>query len=228
MSMRRVLILAAHPDDEILGCGGLISRCNSDETTFKVVFLGEGSSCRFIQTNSQEVSNAIQLRTQCAKDALSSLNVFHYEFNDLPCGRFDQVPMLEITKIIESAIVSFMPDTVFTHSSKDANNDHRIVFKSTISATRPGAINHVMKVLSYEVLSSSEWSFNEVFKPNTFIKLSENDIVRKFEALSIYASELKPYPFPRSFEGIRSLAMVRGMQCGYEFAEAFSLVREIV
>ena len=224
--MKRALIVAAHPDDEILGCGGIISKYQSLGVEFKIVFVAEGASCRFEDPVCEESLSAVKRRTAAAEKAMSLLQVHEFEFHDLPCGRLDQIPIISINKIIEGAIRSFSPDTLFTHSPYDANNDHKIVFNSSIMATRPGANNHILRMMSYEVLTSSEWAFVDTFVPNYFEEISENDLALKWEALALYDSEVKSYPFPRSREGGRALAMVRGMQAGFTYAEAFQLIRE--
>ena len=166
----------------------------------------------------------IKIRNEYAVNALNSLGVSDYSFYDLPCGRFNTIPLIEINKLIEKEIKSFKPDTVFTHSKRDSNKDHVIIYESTIIATRPGS--GVKKVLSYEVLSSSEWNYNNPFSPNVFISLSEKNIHDKCNALSMYLSETGPFPYPRSNEGVINLANRRGIQCGSPYAEAFSLVRQ--
>ena len=223
--MKRVLIIAAHPDDEILGCGGLISKHQSQGVIFKVIFIGEGSTCRFEDSRCDEGLMAVKQRNSAAIEALKSLKVEDVEFNNLPCGRLDQIPIISINKIIEKGINVFMPDTVLTNSPYDVNNDHKIVFNATVMATRPGAQNHVNTLMCYEVLSSSEWAFINSFTPNLFEELTEKDVQSKWHALSLYESEIRNYPFPRSNEGIRALAMTRGMQSGFNYAEAFHLVR---
>ncbi|WP_244934497.1 PIG-L deacetylase family protein [Leptospira vanthielii] len=225
--MKKVLILAAHPDDEVLGCGGILSKYQGSGVEFKIVFIGEGSSCRYTELDSKESKDAINFRNACAIKALDSLGVQNFVFHNLPCGRFDQIPIIEINKIIEKEITSFSPDTLFTHSVFDANNDHKIVFHSTIMATRPGAKNSVSKLYSFEVLSSSEWNFQSPFVANYFESLSEQDVENKWKALEIYESETKEFPFPRSRLGIKTQSMSRGMQAGCSFAEAFYLVREL-
>ena len=172
-----------------------------------------------------EALSAIEVRTKSARLAMGFFGIQDFEFHNLPCGRFDQVPIIIINKIIEDSIRDFEPDTVFTHSPNDANNDHKITFNSTLMATRPGAKNHVDRLLSYEVLSSSEWSYTNIFTPNYFEEISEEDLSRKWHALSLYDSEIRNYPFPRSDEGVRALSMNRGMQAGVPYAEAFHLVR---
>ena len=226
--MKRVLILAAHPDDEVLGCGGLIARLRPQGVEFRVLFLGEGSSCRFASAAAVGVAAAVAERQACAERAMAFLQVQQHEFHNFPCGRFDQVSIVELNKLIEANMANFVPDTVLTHSQHDANNDHRLVFDATLMATRPGARNPVARVLSYEVLSSSEWSFDTPFAPNHFVALSEQEVARKWQALALYETEVRSYPFPRSAEGVRTQAMMRGMQAGQAYAEAFHLVREIV
>lgn len=223
--MKRILIIAAHPDDEILGCGGLISKYQSRGVIFKIVFIGEGSTCRFADPSCEDGLMAIEQRNSSAINALGFLKIHDIEFNNLPCGRLDQTPVIVINKIIEKVINDFMPDTVLTHSPCDANNDHKIVFNSTIMATRPGAQHQVLRLMSYEVLSSSEWAYVDAFIPNYFEEISEHDLQSKWQALSLYESEVRSYPFPRSSDGIRALAMMRGMQSGSKLAEAFQLIR---
>ena len=225
--MDKVLIIASHPDDEVLGCGGLISKQKKRGSDVRILFLGEGSSCRFDNIEDKEAIAAIKYRQTCAKKALEFLGIKEYYFNDLPCGRFDTIPIIEINKLIEKKIEEFRPDSVFTHSLNDANSDHRITFQSTLMSTRPGALNSVKSVFSYEVLSSSEWNFSSSFLPNYFLELEEDDLTTKIEAMKFYDTETKPYPFPRSSEGIKTQAMMRGMQGGFKLAEAFQLIRKL-
>jgi LmbE family N-acetylglucosaminyl deacetylase len=224
--MKRVLVVAAHPDDEVLGCGATISKYSRRGVQFTVLFIAEGSSCRFSDPVCADSLAAIASRTQQAVKSLASLGVKDYHFNGFPCGRLDQVPIIEINKIIEQAIRKFNPDTVLTHSALDANNDHRIVCRATVMATRPGTKNRISRLLSYEVLSSSEWAFGEAFTPTSFEQIAEQDLTLKWQALSAYESEVKAYPFPRSEQGLRALAMIRGMQAGVPLAEAFYIIRE--
>lgn len=226
--MKKILIIAAHPDDEVLGCGGLLSKMQDNKVDIKVLFIGEGSSCRHDDPLSTESIKDIEERNNFAINALKFLGIDDIEFNNLPCGRLDMTPIIEINKIIENSIKSFKPDTIFTHSHKDANNDHKIISKSTLMATRPCNQHNVNKIYSYEVLSSSEWHYIDSFNPNIFIEISEKDVVNKIKAMEIYESEIRPYPFPRSSVSIRALCMRRGVQSGTNFAEAFSLIREFI
>ena len=225
--MKKVLIIASHPDDETLGCAGLIAKETLNGTDFFVLFIGEGSTCRFDDPNSDEALASITDRNQNAEKAMQILGVNEYSFNNFPCGRFDTLPIIEINKVIEKIISEYKPDTIFTHSSNDANSDHRICYESTIMATRPGALNSVESVFSYEVLSSSEWSFDNAFKPNYFIEIGRKELSKKCEALETYGAEVREFPFRRSSKGVEILAMLRGMQSGFHYAEAFKLIRTI-
>tara|TARA_R110002020_G_scaffold127615_7_gene286230 strand:+ start:1758 stop:2429 length:672 start_codon:yes stop_codon:yes gene_type:complete len=223
--MKRVLIIAAHPDDETLGCGGIINRFK-DSVEFKVAFISEGTSCRFEDCVkcADEISKKMQDRKDSAQRALAGIDISFY---DLPCGKLDQVPQLKINRIIEKEIRDFKPDTVFTHWSNDANLDHRKVYDATIIATRPGC-SSVKSVLCYEVLSTTEWNFQESFRPNCFYELSAKDVDAKCENMQEYSSECQPWPHPRSASGIKTLCKFRGMQAGFEFAESFEVVRRCI
>ena len=224
--IKKLLVIAAHPDDELLGCGGSIAKYINNGVLVKVLFLGEGSTARYDDPSCKEAKAAIALRNSRAVKALGVIGVTDFEFYNLPCGRFDQIPIIEINKIIESVIRQFNPDTVFTHSEGDSNNDHKIVYRASIVATRPCGENIVNRLFCYEVLSSSEWSYTSAFLPNYFISLTESQLRAKWSALECYETEMREFPFPRSWEGVKNLAVKRGMQAGIEFAEAFQLVRE--
>jgi LmbE family N-acetylglucosaminyl deacetylase len=226
--MNKILIIAAHPDDEMLGCGATMARFLRAGAKLKILFLGEGSSCRFKDPESREARHAIQERNTAAVKSLSAIGISDYKFCNLPCGRFDQVPIIEINKLIEREIRDFQPNKLFTHSDSDSNNDHRVTFKATIMATRPCNGHIVNQVLSYEVLSSSEWCYGKSFSPNYFVEVTHNDLNKKWEALKCYGAEMRDYPFPRSYEGVINLGKQRGMQSGSNFAEAFKLIREFL
>jgi len=222
----KILIIAAHPDDEILGCGGLISKY-SDTCDFSIIFIAEGDSCRYESTSNLEVVSQIKNRENCAKNALSSLGLTDIEFHRLPCGRLDNIEIIEINKIIESKIKQFRPTKVFTHYGDDTNNDHRIVSRSTQMAVRPIHKNPI-SVFSYEVLSSTEWNLNAPFNPNFFLKLSEEDLKNKIKALELYDGEIRTFPHSRSSDGINYLSRYRGMQAGFPYAEAFLINKILV
>ena len=138
----------------------------------------------------------------------------------------DQKPIIEINKVIEETINDFLPDTVLTHNNSDVNNDHQIIFRSVLMATRPSSKHLIKKLLTFEVLSSSEWAYTDSFEPNIFESLTEREISSKWKALEYYYTETSEFPFPRSREGIYTLAKYRGMQSNANYAEAFRLIRE--
>ncbi len=224
MKKDHILIIAAHPDDDILGCGGFISKYRNSKI-FKIIFIAEGSTSRFDDPDSADANSALVNRQNMAINALKKLGVSDVEFNNFPCGKLDQAPLLEINKIIEKAIDKFKPNIILTHSASDLNQDHKIVNKSTLIATRPLPKRKVETVLSYEVLSSSEWNFSKYFSPNFFEEMTSEDIKNKQDAMAFYHSEMGEFPFPRSSIGIETLARYRGMQSGFDFAEAYEVIR---
>jgi LmbE family N-acetylglucosaminyl deacetylase len=226
--MNKILIVAAHPDDDILGCGGLMAKY-SKQKKIRVIFIAEGSSCRFsnLDAGQEVVRNTIIERNSFAVSALKSLGVTDVKFYDLPCGRLDTIPIIDINKIIENEVRSFNPNILMTHSEYDTNNDHRIVNRSVMMATRPGVFDTLKKVISFEIQSSSEWNFNDAFLPNVFEELKGSDLEKKWDALSCYKSEIQSYPHPRSYKGMQTLARYRGMQIGYNLAEAYRIIWSI-
>ena len=226
MKKDRILVMAAHPDDDVLGCGGFLFK-KSKTSEIKVVFVAEGTSARY-KEKTQEVEEKINKRNLNAVEALKVLGIKQYEFYNLPCCRLDQVPIIDIGKIVEKEIELFRPNIVLTHNSCDVNVDHKLVFQAVLQATRPSAKNFVSKVFCFEILSSTEWKFEKAFEPNLFVQLTKEEIQKKIESLKKYKSEMKCYPFPRSEEGVMTLAKYRGMQAGVKYAEAFKILREII
>ena len=220
----RMLIIAAHPDDEILGCGGLFAKYSNQVET-SVVFIAEGDSCRF-ETSKQTPSilKKINHREECARKALRLFNISDIEFNRLPCGRLDSINIIDINKIIEKKILSFKPTILLSHYSHDTNNDHRIVARSVQMSTRP-VIGFDMNLLSFEILSSTEWNLQNPFKPSFFVELSEDNLKNKIDAIKIYDGEIREFPHSRSAAGVKSLSQYRGMQVGVNYAEAFYVNR---
>lgn len=227
LNFDKVLIVVAHPDDEVLGCGGLIKRLIDDGKSVFILILGEGSSCRYSgnRINTDEVALAINDRAKCAQDAFKLLGVKDFYMNNFTCGRFDTYPIIDLGKEVERVIELFDPDTVLTHYRNDNNSDHRLTFNAVMAAARPTKKNNIKTILSFEVLSSTEWRFSDSFKPNFFVDIG-HEIDFKVDAFLCYASsEAGEFPFPRSEEGIKTLAKMRGMQIGVCFAEAFEVIR---
>jgi LmbE family N-acetylglucosaminyl deacetylase len=222
----RVLIISAHPDDEVLGCGGILAR-QKHKTEFYCLFLAEGSSARFAgdQLDSRECSDAIDYRNECSRKALSFLNVKRHQFLNYRCGALDNIPIIELNHHIEKVINSYCPDVVITHSNFDCNNDHRIVSRAVDMATRPKREGSTLQLLHFEVQSTSELNYLSPFAPNLFLELSQEWLDMKIEAMSLYDGEYQLDDFSRSPSSITVLARYRGIQSGYKYAEAFKLVR---
>ena len=221
---KKVLILAAHPDDEVLGCGGTIFNLTSQKIRVHVCFFSNGVAAR-LNFKSKEII----LRKKAAKKAAKILKISKVEYYNFPDNSFDKVNILEITRVIEKKIKIFKPDTIFTHFGNDLNIDHQKINQATLTATRPQKNQIVKKLFFYEVPSSSEWNFNKnkkQFNPNWFIDISES-LKIKIKALKAYSAEMRKFPHPRSYKAIEALARWRGSTCGFKAAEAFVLSRKI-
>lgn len=222
--MKNILIIAAHPDDEILGCGGIITRLNKEGYKITTLILGEGVTSRDdLRDIKKREKNILELKEE-AKRANAILGVKEVFFHDFPDNRFDTVPLLDIVKVIEKIKNKIKPDIIFTHYEKDLNIDHQITYKAVITATRPIKEETVKEIYSFEIPSSTEWSYPLSFSPNVFYDISETIDV-KLGALEEYKTELREDPHPRSSEGVKLNAKYWGMKVGLEYAEAFKIVR---
>jgi len=222
-----ILIVAAHPDDEVLGCGGTMARYAEDHEVH-VLILGEGLTSRLDDRERTEVEPLEQLRADGTK-ASQLLGVSSIEFGGLPDNQFDQVPLLQIIKILESKIRTVQPGAIYTHHSGDLNVDHGLTCRAVLTATRPGIGHPVQDVFSCEIRSSTEWAFQQVtpiFRPNVFVDISAT-IGAKIQAMECYVTESRPSPHPRSPESLRAIAKYWGSVIGCEYAEAFELIRSL-
>ncbi len=218
----KILIIAAHPDDEILGCGGTILKLKK-KNKIKVIFLTNGVSARTKNKN-----KILKRKTECLS-LFKYLNLEKPTFFNFPDNQLDKIPLLRIIKKLEKIIKNFKPKIIFTHFENCLNIDHRIAYKATITACRPLKDISVKEILSFEVLSSSDWAiFNKKnFHPNYFVKI-DNQIKEKLKALKFYKSELRKYPHSRSLKATEALAKVRGVSSGCRYAEGFISVRKII
>jgi LmbE family N-acetylglucosaminyl deacetylase len=235
----KYLVLAAHPDDEVLGMGGLIKKSVKNGNDVKVVFLATGITSRrstnYTNSTNYEISKKMTDEIQYqikqlqkdAKNALSVLGVKNIQFENFPDNEMDKISNLEITKKIESLIKDFKPEKIFTHSQHDINIDHRKIYEATITATRPKKGFSVKEVISFEVPSSTEWYFPQKFSPNLFVDISK-ELKFKLQAMEKYQNELNKFPHPRSLEAIEVIAKRWGTVCGFDAAEAFYLVRSVI
>lgn len=221
-----ILVIAAHPDDEVLGCGGTMARMTQEYITVHVAFLADGVSAR--KTKAEMDTTETAKRRHAAERACTVLGALPPSFDDLPDNQLDTVPLLRIAQKVEALIDHHRPDTVFTHHSGDLNVDHRCVHQAVVTACRPKPGHPVRRLLFFEVASSTEWQSPgsaPVFTPNVFIDISTT-LEQKLEALRAYEAELRLWPHARSIEAIEHHARWRGASAGMEAAEAFMLGRE--
>lgn len=225
----RVLVIAAHPDDEVLGCGGTIARLAAEGYQVFILILAEGLTSRAgFQRNKDQ--HLLELHHERAQKAGRLLSAQRVKLGGFPDQKMDAVPLLDITQAIEREIAEVQPHTIFTHHGGDLNLDHVIAFRATMTATRPVLGGIVKKLLAYEVPSSTEWAFQQfspVFHPNVFVDISQTLEV-KIQAMQLYESEARPFPHPRSPEVLRATAQHWGSVVGLPAAEAFQCVREIL
>jgi LmbE family N-acetylglucosaminyl deacetylase len=222
-----ILILAAHPDDEVLGCGGTVAKLADEGATIHVAFLADGVFSRLGESNEQQ--KELHVRRAAAERACDILGVKSVSFGDFPDNRMDTVALLDITKTVEALVVRHHPNIVFTHHAGDVNIDHRRMHEAVVTACRPQCDHPVKTLLCFEVPSSTEWQFPgsaPAFVPNWFVNISKT-LDRKLAALDAYAAELRTWPHPRSLQGVEHLARWRGATVGVDAAEAFMLGRQL-
>lgn len=222
----KVLVVAAHPDDEVLGCGGTIARLADDGHDVHIAILGEGITSRY-RNRTDADPEEIQALHSSSHKAATVLGARDVTFFNLPDNRFDTIPLLEVAKLLEDLIARVKPEVVYTHHGGDLNMDHVVVARATLIATRPTAGHPVREVYAYEVPSSTEWTFQQlgpVFRPSVFVDIQKT-LDRKIEAMNHYRSEVRPFPHPRSAEALQAIARRWGSVVGLEAAEAFEPIR---
>ena len=224
MKNKTVLIVVAHPDDEILGCGGTVARLIKEGYDAYTLILSEGKTSRGDAVSKSDIA---LLR----KEAISGNNVLgisEVTFDKFPDNSFDSVPLIDIVRSVNYVKEQINPGIIFTHYSNDLNIDHRITCSAVVTATRPMTSECVKAIYSFEVLSSTEWNYPLSFSPNVFYNINETMSV-KLKAMESYNSELREYPHPRSLRAMEENARVWGFKSGIGgFVEAFQLVRKIV
>lgn len=220
---KKILVVAAHPDDEVLGCGGTMARYVAEGDEVHVVFMADGVSAR----NSVEHAS-ISKRNVAAEKACNILGVTSTSYLNLPDNKMDSLPLLEVVQKLEEVINKIRPSILYTHHAGDLNVDHRITHQACLTACRPLPMACVRQIFSYEVLSSTAWQTPDhlPFLPNKFVDVSAYMGI-KILALQEYADEMRPEPHARSIEGVRNLASYRGFSVGIASAEAFTVIRDV-
>lgn len=229
LELNRVLVVAAHPDDEVLGCGGTIARHADAGDQVQVLIVAEGATSRQNQRDPIQARDELSALAQASQTAGLILGAAGVELLDLPDNRLDSLDRLDLIKRIEVIIRRHQPQVVYVHHIGDVNVDHRRLHEAVVTACRPTPGHPVRRLLSFEVASSTEWQppgSASVFQPNWFVDISDQ-WQRKREALEAYASEMRPSPHARSLEAVEHLARWRGAQVGVEAAEAFCLLRQL-
>jgi len=215
---KKILILSPHADDEILGCGGLISNYSAKNYHISVLILTNAN------VGAPEIysQKGIEKLRDEAKKANNIIGTSKLYFENLPAINLNNYPFYKITNVIEKYIEKINPEIVLIPSSNDIHEDHKIIFKTAKVSMRPTKKRNLKKILSYEVLSETEWNeYGKSFNPNYFIHLKKSDITKKVKAFLKYKSQVKKFPHPRSKEAIINLARVRGSQIFAEYAEAY-------
>ncbi|WP_338450814.1 PIG-L deacetylase family protein [Niallia oryzisoli] len=214
---KNVLVIAAHPDDEILGCGGTIKKLINQGYEVTTVIAAKGR---------KEEEQHIK---QCILKSNENLGIKNIVFWEYPNLLLEKVPLVEINKKIEDLLIKNEPSMIFTHHYGDINRDHQILFQAVLTAARPLPGKRPVEILCFETVSSSDWSQHtndKEFKPNYFVDISDT-IDEKIESLKAYDVEMRPFPHPRSYDGVKYLARVRGMTVGVEYAESFEIIRKV-
>lgn len=223
---KKILIIAAHPDDEVLGCFGTISKYINQGYQAYTLILGEGKTSRDDMRDINSKKDEIEeLNSEIIK-ANKIIGIQEVFIEQLPDNRFDSVDLLDIVKIINKIKEKIKPDIIFTHFENDLNIDHSLTYKAVLTATRPMEDECVKEIYAFEILSSTEWNYPISFSPDFFVDISET-INLKLEAMAQYESELREFPHPRSLEGIKLNAKYHGMRIGKNYVEAFKTIRVI-
>jgi LmbE family N-acetylglucosaminyl deacetylase len=228
---KKVMIVVAHPDDELLGLGATMNMLINDyDVSTHVVILGEGITSR---SNSRSVEIWEMELKKHKKNILLAQKAIGFQsvsIHDFPDNRFDSVSLLDIIKVIEKEKNGFNPTVVFTHHGGDLNIDHQRTFEAVLTACRPMENEMVKTIVAFETPSGTEWQSTadpRRFNPNLFFEISENNLNAKISGMEHYEYERRTYPHPRSPEALRLQAQRWGVAVGKNYAEAFQLIRSI-
>lgn len=226
---KKILIVVAHPDDELLGLGASMSRLISDYGVIgHVVILGEGITSRSDKRDVQKWEEQLLVHRNNIKQAQAVIGYSSVSIYDFPDNRFDSVALLDIIKVIEKEKQEFQPDVIFTHHGGDVNIDHQRTFEAVITSTRPMENERVKAIVTFETPSGTEWrasSDPRHFIPNFFISFSSSNLEKKIIGMESYEFEKRPFPHPRSPEALKIQAQRWGVAVGCDFAEAFCIIR---
>lgn len=228
---KKILVVVAHPDDELLGLGATMHKLiNEENCQVRCVILGEGITSRSDQRDPQLWKEALKVHKENIDKARKIIGFESVGIYDFPDNRFDSVALLDIIKVIETEIEKFKPEVIFTHHGGDVNVDHQKTFEAVITSCRPMENEKVKTIISFETPSGTEWrasSDPHHFIPDLFIEVSLENVKAKINGMESYEFEKRNYPHPRSPEALEVLAKQRGMIVGKQYAEAFRIIRYI-
>ncbi|MFZ7133088.1 MAG: PIG-L deacetylase family protein [Eubacteriales bacterium] len=226
--MSRILVIVAHPDDELLGLGGTIRKRVINGDIADCIILGEGYTSRGERREDTDQKLVSSLHED-AKKAAQITGFRDIYFESLPDNRFDSMDLLDVIKVVEKHIEKLKPDVVYTHHHGDRNIDHRITYEAVLTACRPVGEYSVNDIYTFETPSSTEWGFtrgSSTFTPNVFEDITDT-LEYKINAMACYKTELRDYPHPRSLKALEIIAAKWGMVVGKRYVEAFELVRSM-
>ncbi len=221
-----VLVVAAHPDDEVLGCGATLAKHVKQGDRVHVLILAEGLTSRDSTRDRKKRSGSLMQLGEAARKAHQILGTHSVVLEDFPDNRLDTVDLLDLIKVVESHVEKHKPSIVYTHSSADLNQDHERVHRAVLTACRPLPKSPLHTLAFFEVPSSTHWKTGAsgYFQPNYFVEVNST-FSTKIKALQCYASEMRPWPHARSYQAIEALAQWRGSCVGVDCAEAFEVGR---
>lgn len=228
---QRIMVVVAHPDDELLGLGATMHKfIHQYQCRVKVVILGEGITSRSGSRDTKLWAKQLAIHKKNVTNAAKAIGYHEVKTYDFPDNRFDSVALLDLVKVIEAEKESFKPEVIFTHHGGDTNIDHRQTFDAVITATRPMSHEPVKTIVAFETPSSTEWqAFNHpnYFKPNFFVQVSQENVKAKIKGMESYEFEKRKYPHPRSPKALEVQSQRNGVIVGCEYAEAFMVIRSI-
>lgn len=228
---KKIMIVVAHPDDELLGLGATLNKLIEEyDVKTHVVILGEGITSRSDKRDVKIWEKQLAIHRNNIKNAQKSIGYHSTSIYDFPDNRFDSIALLDIIKLIEKEKESFQPEVIFTHHGGDVNIDHQKTFEAVITVCRPMQNEKVKTIITFETPSGTEWrspTDPRHFLPNLFFSVSQKNIDAKIKGMESYEFERRKYPHPRSPEALKIQAQRWGVMVGTNFAEAFCLVRSI-
>ena len=220
---RRIAAIFAHPDDEVLACGGALAGHADAGDEVRIFIMATGATAR----GGEQGAYIASLREQ-ARNAARTMGAKDVSFGDFPDNRMDSVALLDVVKAVEDFLAGFPADVIYTHHGGDMNIDHGVINRAVATACRPLPGARPLELFACEINSSTEWATAPLapFVPTVFVGIA-GALDRKVAALACYGGEIRAWPHPRSGEGVRALARWRGSQCGLDAAEAFVLMRRV-